>query len=222
MNLLDAIGSNLSQFVYLSTFHVYGVNGHGIVTEKTPLAATHPYATTHALSEHYISMYARQKGYGTALIRLSNGYGAPLYADVNRWTLVVNDLCRQAITQQKIVLRSSGLQVRDFVEMSDIIQAIELVVNRPKRDIQIYNVGGLKTYTVLDVAQTVQRIYTELYAQHLPLERPTPNLNEIIKPLDYQCQPIQRLGYTPRTTLEHGIRETLKFCHQEFVDMEQE
>ena len=65
------------------------------------------------------------------IIRLSNSYGAPISKDVNRWTLVVNDLCRQAITNRELKLKSSGEQHRDFIPISDALSAVNLLMKIP-------------------------------------------------------------------------------------------
>ena len=216
LHLLEALNPDLRQFIYLSTFHVYGANGHGMVTEKTPLAAVHPYAATHAMAELYVSMYARQRRHGATIVRLSNAYGAPLYSGVNRWTLVVNDLCRQAIERRRLVLRSSGLQVRDFIALSDVVRAIELLLTNRDRDVRICNLGGMATHSILDVAQTVQKIYAELYGQALPLERPQPPPGKSRGSLHFECKSMQTLGFMPQVSLEEGVREMLQFCHHHF------
>ena len=216
LHLLEALSPDLHQVIYVSTFHVYGANGHGVVSEETPLAPVHPYAATHAMAELYVGMYARQRRHGAAILRLSNAYGAPLASSVDRWSLVVNDLCRQAIEQRRLVLRSSGLQVRDFVGLADVVRAIELVLADAAMDVRTYNVGGLATHSALDVAQTVQRVYAELYGQTLTLERPQPQPGESKGSLNFRCEPMRALGFVPQVSLQEGVRETLQFCHQHF------
>jgi len=79
-------------------------------------------------------------------------------------------------------------------------------------------VGGLATYSVLDVAQTVQRVYSELYGKPLHLERPVSQSGETRGSLTFCCERLQALGFLPQVSLEEGIRETLQFCYQHFAD----
>ena len=212
LHLLEALDTRLRQFIYVSTFHGYGANGRGVVTELTPLAPVHPYATTHTMAELYVGMYARQRSHGAGILRVSNGFGAPAHGGVDAWTLVVNELCRQAIEHGRLVLRSPGLQVRDFVGLADVAHAIELAFSNTTADVKIYNVGGLASYSMLEIAETVRRVYTGLYGRELPLERPEPGPADVRGSLDFRCEPMQALGYRPRVTLEDGVRETLEFC----------
>ena len=216
LHLLEALDANVNQFIYVSTFHAYGANGHGEVTESTPFAPVHPYAATHAMAELYVEMYARQRCHGAAVLRVSNAFGAPVHADVNAWTLVVNELCRQAVERRSIVLRSAGLQVRDFVGIGDVMRAIELALSSTSTDVRTYNVGGMASHSVLEVSQMVQKVYASLEGRELPLECPEPGAGDSRGSLDFRCEPMSALGYEPQVTLQDGVRETLQFCLRHF------
>ena len=216
LHLLEALGNSPRLLVFLSTFHVYGANGHGVVTEQTPLAPIHPYATTHAMAELHVGMVARQRRQGAVILRLSNSVGAPIRPGVDRWTLLVNDLCRQAVEQRRLVLRSSGLQVRDFVPMADVVRVFDFLFQQDLADVRTYNLGNSTSVSVLEVAQKVREIYARLYGQTLPIERPNPKPGETSRPLHFRCDPIRALGFTPHASLDDAIQETLQFCHRHF------
>jgi len=216
LNLLESLGTSLRSAVYVSTFHVYGANGRGVVTEQTAPAPVHPYAATHLIAEEYVGMYARTKGFNAAILRLSNGYGTPAHPLVDRWTLLVNNLCREAVEMQRLRLRSSGLQARDFVALEDAVRAIGLVLTDSSKQVTIYNVGGMATYTVSEVARTVQQAYEELRGVSISLERSEPKPGEAVESLDFRCEPLRALGYAPQGNLSKGVRETLEFCFRHF------
>lgn len=216
LNLFESLGTGLHSAVYVSTFHVYGANGRGVVTEHTPPSPVHPYAVTHLMAEQYVGMYARTKGFNAAIVRLSNGYGAPVHPSVDRWTLLVNNLCREAVEKQRLTLRSSGLQTRDFVALQDAAQAIGLVLAKSSRGVSTYNVGGLTTHTVLEVARAVQQAYEAMRGVPIPLEHPETKPGEVAEPLDFRCEPLRALGYEPQGDLSKGVRETLEFCFRHF------
>src|ERR1051326_4797952 len=116
--------AGVERFIYFSTAHVYGVPLAGSITEATLPRPVHPYAMTHRAAEDFVLAAHDRKTMGGLVLRLSNGFGAPIRPEVNRWTLLVNDLCRQAVTARKLVLQSSGLQQRDFVTLSDVARAV--------------------------------------------------------------------------------------------------
>jgi UDP-glucose 4-epimerase len=211
LHLMRSLTPSVAQVIYMSTFHVYGARAHGRVVEDTPLAPVHPYGATKAMGELGVTAHARQHGRAAVVLRASNGFGAPLYAGVDRWKLVVNNLCRQAIETRRLVVRTAA-QARNFVGLLDIVQAIRVVLDAPPDGVDVLNVGGRDTVTIADVARQVQAVYRELYGQPLALE--VGAAAEGSPPLDFCIDRLRARGYEPRVTLRDGIRETLRFCER--------
>lgn len=96
LRLLEAAkAAGVRRFVYFSTAHVYGAPLQGEITEKTMPRPAHPYAITHRVSEDFVLSAHDQKHIEGIVVRLSNGFGAPVTPYIDRWTLLVNDLCKQ-------------------------------------------------------------------------------------------------------------------------------
>ncbi|MDB9311688.1 NAD(P)-dependent oxidoreductase [Spirulina sp. CS-785/01] len=217
LNLLEALQGEIEHFLYYSTFHVYGRNAQGRVTEDTPLAPIHPYAATHAMAELYAGMYARRQGFGASIIRSANSFGAPLYTGANCWTIVFNDLCYQAVTQQRLQLKSAGLQVRNFIPLPESLRVVELLLRTNLQSVEVYNLGGEQSYSILEAAELVQKVYFEDFGQMLPIERPEPQKGEQRGVLDYRCDRLKALGFQQQMSLSENIRQTLQFCQEHFI-----
>ena len=103
----------------------------------------------------------------TLTLRLSNGFGCPMGLEVNRWTLVFNDLCRQAMTSGEMILRSSGKQHRDFIALHDVAAAVDhfLFVNSEKWGDGLFNLGGDCSLSILEVAKTIATVYEKKYGK---------------------------------------------------------
>ncbi|HZO08095.1 MAG TPA: NAD-dependent epimerase/dehydratase family protein, partial [Myxococcota bacterium] len=52
-----------------------------------------------------------------------------------------------------------GLQVRDFVNIHDVVDANLKVLDDPRADYRVFNVGGGRPYTVLEFAAIVARVF---------------------------------------------------------------
>jgi UDP-glucose 4-epimerase len=90
LNLINAaIANRVKRIIYFSTFHVYGLNAFGDITENTVPMPVHPYAITHHVAEDFIRMADNRKEIEGIILRLSNGFGYPAHPQVNRWSLVV-------------------------------------------------------------------------------------------------------------------------------------
>jgi len=127
-----AIAAGLERFIYFFTAHVYGEPLIGRITEATLPRPIHPYAITHYAAKNFVLAAHNQNKITGVALRLSNGFGAPTHPNVDCWTLLVNDLCRQAVQTRKIVLRSNGLQQRDLIPLMDIGGAVRHLIALPR------------------------------------------------------------------------------------------
>lgn len=215
-NLLqDACRHNVKRFIYLSTFHVYGVPEAGIITEETLPDPVNSYSISHYLAERYCRQFEVEEGLTSYILRISNGYGAPLFKSVNRWTLVANDLCSMAFNQRKIALKSRGTQTRDFIAIGDILRGIEIFAeNDIEDDGHIYNLGGENNVSIISLANTVAGVYRERYGENIAVEIPEDGAGPDIKaPFQYSIGKIKRLGYRPASVMReeiHAIFELLE------------
>jgi UDP-glucose 4-epimerase len=118
-----AIDAGVKQFVFFSTAHVYSAPLIGRVTENSLPASLHPYATSNRAGEDVVLAQSANEKINGIVIRLSNSYGSPAHDEANCWTLLVNDLCKQAVVSRKLVVKSNGLQRRNFVTITDACNA---------------------------------------------------------------------------------------------------
>lgn len=57
------------------------------------------------------------------------------------------------------VIYEDGQQLRDYVNIEDVVRANLLALEDSRMDYQVYNVGGGKRYTVLDLAEAVAEVF---------------------------------------------------------------
>ncbi len=218
--LLDlAHKMGIKNFIYFSTFHVYGNVLDPVVREETPTRPFHPYAITHRAAEDYVNYFKHYYGMRTLIFRLSNGYGYPMHKEVNRWTLVFNDLCKQAVTEGKILLRSSGRQYRDFISLHDVARAVHhFIFNIPNRwGDGLYNLGGNCSMSILEVAQKISDIYKLKYKREIKIKTKQDDNSSIIpKPIKYDIEKLMGTGFNLKEDMFYEINKTLDLC-KEFI-----
>jgi UDP-glucose 4-epimerase len=153
-----AVRQKVGKFVYLSTAHVYASPLEGTITEASPTQNLHPYATSHLAGESSVR-YARSSGELDGLVlRVSNAFGYPTHSEVACWHLVLNDLCRQAVTTGRMTIRGDGSEKRDFIPISDVCANVAyLLQQRPGMvSPEIVNIGAGITHSVFEGALAVQ------------------------------------------------------------------
>lgn len=151
-----AVAAGARRFFYFSTAHVYGSPLAGEIDETSYPRNLHPYATSHLAGEHVLLHAIAQGAIRGSALRLSNGFGAPAHASADCWGLLVNDLCHQAVTQRKLVLRSSGAQLRDFIALSTVCQDVLALLTAPEDRLPaILNLASGQAISVGNMAQII-------------------------------------------------------------------
>jgi UDP-glucose 4-epimerase len=213
-----AIRQKVKRFIYLSTIHVYGSPLTGVITEETKPTPVHPYAFSHRAGEDVVLSSHLSGEIDGKVIRLSNAFGAPAGRDANCWMLLVNDLCQQATTSGRLVLRSAGLQKRDFIPLYDVVRAIKHLIELAldQSCFGIFNLGGEAPYRIIDLAELIALRCEAVLGYRPKIERPYPAPDESFPELKYQIDKLKKTGFRLNGNIENEIDVTLKFCDQNF------
>lgn len=209
--------AGVQRIIYFSTAHVYGPKLVGRIDETTLTKGRHPYATSHRAAEDVV--LAANGSIESIVIRLSNGFGAPTHPNVNTWMLLVNDLCRQAVMSKIMVMRSSGLQKRDFITLHDVTRVIGHIMDLPKVKLGdgIFNVGNGKSMRVIDMVQLIKMRCTEVLGFTPKIVRPEPTVGEKSEHLDYCVEKLLNTGFNLNGNPNDEIDEILYMCQKSFV-----
>jgi len=168
-NIIEVLSTkNLKNFIYLSTFHVYGENS-GTITENTPLNPKNDYASTHLFAEYYIKQFGFTHNLQYTILRLTNSYGTPMFKDSDKWYLVLNDLSKSAYKNGKIVIKSNGKAKRDFIYMGDVVKVLESLMKIDATN-TVYNLSSSQSFEVIELANIVKDVYEKRYKQAVSIE----------------------------------------------------
>lgn len=159
----------VKNFVNFSSVQVYGNNEDKILTESTILKPHNFYALTHKISEDIVVYYHNILGLNSYNVRLSNSYGDPLLTGTNAWDLVVNDICKKVFLEKKIILKSSGKLVKDFIHYKTICSAIYQLIKSKKAKKPIYNLSSGESLSILNLAILIKKIYKKRSGFDVPI-----------------------------------------------------
>ncbi|AQS38839.1 nucleoside-diphosphate-sugar epimerase [Shewanella psychrophila] len=159
--LCQALSINgVGKLIYFSTFHVYGLS-EGEITERTEVEPKNDYGLTHYFAEKYIEKHSRTNGLNYLIFRLTNSYGCPADDQTDKWYLIFNDFCRQAVENNNIKLTSNGKGKRDFIWMGDVVDIISKEQYEKLPLNSIYNLSSGAIYSLRELASYVQDAYYE-------------------------------------------------------------
>lgn len=219
IRILDAaIASDVKRFIYFSTAHVYGNPLVGRIDEKTLPFPRHPYAISHRMAEDFVLAAHSRRQIDGIVIRLSNGFGYPLTNEIDRWTLLVNDLCRQLAEKNQMRLKGSGQQVRDFITITDIIRAVRHIIDRKdfSNEDGLFNLGGNTTLSVMEMAERIRERWGLLTGK-FPKIITMGEYAQCETTLDYRTDKILATGFEPIGNFEEELDGTLRFCRNSFT-----
>jgi len=198
--LEEARSAGVPRFLFFSTIHVYGIPGTGRVTEETPVDPLTDYSLAHHAGELYCRLYDRRHDLRAVVLRLANGYGAPLRRETPCWDIVVNEFCRMAAVDGRIVLKSSGTQARDFIAIPDILKAVDRLLRAPDSALrhEVYHVGSGVSRSIRDISTLVSRIAQAHYGREIPIEfNAFPQTADFSKRFRLDISRIRELGFEP-------------------------
>jgi UDP-glucose 4-epimerase len=204
---------NVKRLVYMSTIHVYGgrMAPGSVLDEEMRVEPRSAYAISRLASEHVASALADEHC-ERVIFRLTNSVGAPHHTSVDRWTLVANDLCREAATKGTLTLRSSGTQWRDFVSLQWVCSAISAAAGVGEVEIPAgtYNLGSGEPMTVRALAEMIQDSFEQHTGTrpelHAPESEPSPP-----EPYYVSTARVARYGLSA-PPLREAVSETALFC----------
>jgi UDP-glucose 4-epimerase len=201
--------AGIPRIMYLSTVHVYGtaLSPGVVVTEETAPEPVHPYAQARLACEQIFEAAPAE----ALIFRLTNGVGAPSRPEVRRWSLVANELCREAATAGRLTLRTPGVQWRDFIALHDVESLLSSVARAGSLPVGTYNLGTGRSMTILQLAALIQDAFESLGRPRPELEAP-PAPADPPGPYRVDVSKLGDLGVRPQTALSDAIAETARFC----------
>jgi nucleoside-diphosphate-sugar epimerase len=221
-NILNVLKEqNLKYFIYFSTQQVYGRVPNIRISETYQPAPVNNYGLTHAMSEDIVNYFNISTPINCINIRLSNSYGRPVFKENNCWWLVINDFCKSAVENGKIIIQSDGTPQRDFVNIDDLCKGIEILLSSQKnKEKNIYNIGSGITLTVLELAFLVADIYHKKFDKELPVyfstgkEAKPEDVSKSAGKFQYDIEKMKSIGFNPLNDMESGILGIFNFLIQ--------
>lgn len=147
--------TGVRRIVYSSSSAVYGDQEKLPVNEDAICEPKSPYGLQKLESEHYLRLASELYGIETVSLRYFNLYG-PRQNASGPYASVVARFIDQCAGSEPLTVVGEGKQTRDFVHVLDVVEANIMAMNSSRVGKgEVVNVGGGKSYSVLDVAHLV-------------------------------------------------------------------
>ena len=199
-----------------STSEVYGKSAALPFREDADLVLGPPnktrwgYATSKLLDEFLALGYGKEYGSRVIVVRLFNTVGPRQSA---RYGMVLPNFVRRALAGQPIVVHGDGSQTRSFTWVGDVVWAMMALVNEPKAQGHVFNIGNGAEISIRDLALKVKAAT----GSHSPLEfAPYAQVfDESFEDMPRRVPDISKLrefvGYEPTVHLDEIIQHVIEY-----------
>ncbi len=179
--------------------------GGKIKMEPTPESRVNP-ANSYGISKYSQELISLTLGkrysIPTTCLRYSIVQG-PRQSFYNLYSGALRAFALSIYFKRQPVIYEDGLQLRDYVNIEDVVGANLLVMENPRADYQVYNVGGGKAYTVLELAGMVGRTFGDEVNPKITGEFRFGDTRHIVSDISK----IGALGWKPTNSIEKSVND---------------
>jgi dTDP-L-rhamnose 4-epimerase len=179
--------------------------------EDKPLFPTSVYAITKQDQEQFCLVVGRAYGIPTVALRYFNVYG-PRQALSNPYTGVCAIFSARLLNDEPPVIFEDGEQTRDFVHVSDIVQANLRALESDGADYQAVNVGTGVATSVRQIALVLAQGLGKNLEPEIVAKYREGDIRHCVADIS---RARALLGYEPRVRLEQGIPELLEWVSRQ-------
>jgi len=199
------------RFYHVTTDEVYGSLelDDPLFTEKTSYNPRSPYSATKAGSDHLVNSYFHTYGLPTIISNCSNNYGPYQHSEKFIPTVI-----RACINWQKIPIYGNGKNIRDWLYVEDHCSGIMHLLQHGKVG-EKYNLGANNEWENLKLAKYICAQFDQIKPRSEPytslLEFVTDRAGHDFRYAIDSGKIENELGWKANTTMEDGIKKTIKF-----------
>ena len=152
LNVLEKARKDDAKVVFTSSAAVYGNTTKLPTPEDYGFNPSSCYGLSKVVSEQYCNMYSKQYGLDITILRLANVYGPRCHG------VIPDFLDKISRNPEKLEIIGTGLQSRDFVHVSDVVEVFILSTVSEVAVGETFNIGFGRTTKIIDLAKMILKI----------------------------------------------------------------
>ena len=195
---------NLRCFIQISTDEVYGSVPEGSSVETDELRPRNPYSASKAGADRLAYSYWATYGVPVMVTRASNNYGPYQFPEK-----VIPLFTTNAIDNIPVPLYGAGLNIRDWLHVSDHCRGLDVVIERGTHG-EVYNVGGGNEVRNVDLTTALLRL----------TDRPESLIKRVEDRQGHDLRysldsrKLRALGWEPQVAFDQGLEDTVRWYRE--------
>ena len=147
--LKSCVKTNVKNIIFSSSAAVYGNSINTLLAENAQLSPLSSYGASKLVAEYNLLAFSKLFGLNCISLRLFNVYGNGQSSEAG----VIRKFLKNISKDVPIEIFGDGVQSRDFVHVSDVIQAFSCAIkNIEAKRGEVYNIGSGKSTSINELA----------------------------------------------------------------------
>ena len=205
VSLMTAVrDARVKRVVFTSSGAAYGEQEEQPVRETVRLKPENPYAVSKMAAEGYVRALGALWGIETVILRIFNAYG-PGQSIPPTHAPVIPKFLKQILGGGSLVIYGDGKQSRDFLYVSDAVDALVATAKASGVDRTVINVGSGEELPINALVDAIERVVGRT-AHRLHNETQSGGVNRLVADITLARE---KLRFSPNVQLEAGLRHVL-------------
>ena len=165
------------------------------------------YGITKLAQEQMILAFGRAYGISAVSLRLQNVFG-PGQSLANPYTGILSVFSTRILNQAKIEIFEDGQESRDFVYISDVLDAISRVIDNDEQIVDVFNVGSGESSSVMEIARILEDLFGRGYMPEITGDF---RMGDIRHNFADITKIREKFGHIPQVSIENGLSDFVKW-----------
>ena len=203
MEVLDfCVNTKVKKLIFASSSAVYGDIKAKILHEDMVCNPTSPYGSSKLAIEKYLHSYWKTYGLECVSLRYFNVFGSR--QSNNPYSGVITIFVNRILKNLTPVIFGDGLQIRDFINVDDIVKANMLSMVSKNATGEVFNIGTGNGTTVIDLINILSLLMGNGKIKH---EFFKSRLGDIQASISSIIKAKKLMNFHPQVTIENGLRQ---------------
>jgi UDP-glucose 4-epimerase len=186
---------NVKKLIYIASASCYGIPKNYPTNENANIDTQYPYALTKYIGELMVQHWGSVYNINYTSLRLFNVYG-PRSRTSGSYGAVMGVFLAQKLKNKPFTIVGDGKQTRDFTFVSDVVDAILLIIKKSKSKNKIFNVGSEKSVSVNYITNFLKGPKINIPKRPGEPKKTFADINYIKK----------ELGWKPKIKIDEGLK----------------
>lgn len=191
--------------IHYSSSEAYGSLKYEPMDEEHPWNPTTPYAASKAAEDHLVFSYYHTFGIEMAIVRPFNNYGPR--QNMETYAGVIPLTIKRILEGSPPVIYGDGNQTRDYLYVSDTVDATLDVYNHPVTRGKVLNIASGKERSINEVVTTI----ADYLNWKAPIEYKDPRPGDVRRHFADISLAQKLIGFSPRVPFKEGIAATIEW-----------